>query len=76
MMPASPEWFFTFDFGHIDLESGALLANCFVRVGAANSYDARSKMIGRFGSKWASQYDTETQAGILEFRLREFLLLE
>ena len=75
-MPASREWFFTFDFGHIDLETGTLLANYFVRVKATSSQDARSKMIARFGSKWAFQYDAETRAGVQEFRLREFALLE
>jgi hypothetical protein len=74
-MPTAREWFFIFDFGNIDLESGALLANRFVRIKATSSHDARSRMIARFGSRWF-QYDTRTQAGIQEFRLREFLLLE
>jgi hypothetical protein len=60
---SSPEWIFTFGFGHYHPVTGADLIGRFVRVRAADELAARARMVKHFGVKWAHQYASLAAAG-------------
>lgn len=65
------EWIFTFGQEHYDSVTGEPLKDRFVRITANNKFAARQQMIQRYGMRWAFQYNSEEEAGVAEFDLRE-----
>lgn len=57
-------WYFTFGFGQPH-------ENCYHKIKAENSEEARKKMFERFGAKWAFQYDSTKAAGVERWNLKE-----
>lgn len=64
------EWIFTFGFKHI--HSGTQMRDRFVRI-RGTFEDARAVMVQRFGKTWAFQYESEEEAGVQKFGLREYV---
>lgn len=61
----------TFGSSHTDPQSGASLANCYVRVEAINEAEIRRIMHERFGNRWSFMYPDEAAAGVEEYGLTE-----
>lgn len=68
---SSPEWIFTFGFGHRHPVTGDDLVRRFVRIRAVDSHAARARMVKHFGVKWSHQYDSPAAAGADRFGLSE-----
>jgi len=65
------EWIFTFGFDHVNPLTGKSLANHFCRIYADSATAAREEMVRRWGRKWAFQYNSEEEAGVERWNLRE-----
>jgi hypothetical protein len=63
--PDSREWIFTFGHGHTPNQ------NYFVRI-TGTFEGARLEMFRRFGRGWSMQYESEDEAGVARFGLREY----
>lgn len=63
-------WYITFGFGHVHPFTKESLANCYV-VLTGSEVDVRTKMIERFGQRWAFVYDSADAAGVERYNLRE-----
>jgi hypothetical protein len=64
LRPEEPrEWIFTFGFGQPH-------ANCFTRI-VGTFASAREEMVRRYGRKWSMQYESEDEAGVKEWNLKE-----
>lgn len=64
------DWIFTFGFDHF-AEDGTTLRNRFVRI--HGTYDeARAEMFRLFGRKWAFQYASEDEAGVVKYGLTRY----
>ena len=69
-------WIFTFGYGQHDPRTGRELDDRFVRVEADGYYQARARMLERFGDpngagNWAFDYETEEDAGVDRYRIIE-----
>lgn len=63
-------WIFTFGLGHRHPLTGAPLEHRFL-VLRGPFEEARAEMVRRFGTKWAGQYSSPSEAGVGRFELRE-----
>ena len=70
------EYIFTFGGGHVHPLSGASLARSFVRLEADSVGAARQIMFALFGAKWSHQYESEADAGVERWGLRELPVLD
>lgn len=69
------DFIFTFGFGHTDPVTGESRAKCFARISVPDGADAyevaRSQMNATFGQQWAFCYESEEEAGVAKWGLRE-----
>ena len=64
------DWIFTFGWGQTHPDTGEPLKDCYVRI-PGTFEEARERMVARFGTKWAFQYESPEEAGADRFHLRE-----
>lgn len=57
------DFYFTFGCGQVH-------ENCYIIISAESSNEAREEMFRWFGNKWASQYNSAEDAGVVKFNLR------
>ena len=50
---------------------GQPLAGCFTRIEAANAHEARGLIFKEYGNKWAFMYNSEEEAGVKQWGLKE-----
>jgi len=65
------EFIFTFGFGQTDPVTGESRASTFARIEADDSEQARLRMLNTYGRQWAFMYESEEEAGVVEFGLTE-----
>jgi len=55
---------FTFGFGQLH-------ENCYTVIWGKDKADCRAKMFQEYGQKWSMQYNSEEEAGVGKFHLKE-----